>query len=237
LLQARVNFEGLYYIYGEDGSFRSNLNTLGIFMKPKRKKWISFGWLFLANTVVSIGGGFFFYYLFGKDIRLHGGPLEVDFFNTVCGIFSIIGLGIAIFQLTDLRSEKQIVEEARKKIHTANFKRDYTSVLQEAIQSIKDLDALMNKTDFNETTFKGFLAKIDQILERFHKIEIQQVTIQCGTIVNCQKCLTLLDQLSTEFREIMDENTYQGFRKNYYIGIIKALKIEGERCEAEMLKK
>jgi hypothetical protein len=205
-------------------------------MKPSRKKWMTFGWLFIANIVVSIGAAFFFYYLFGKDIRLRGGPLEIDFFNTVCGIFSIIGLGIAIFQLTDLRTEKQIMEETRKQIHTANFKRDYTSVLQEAIQSIKELDALMNNTDFNKTTFESFLAKIDQIFERFHKVEIQQVAMQCGTIVDCQKCLTLLEQLSCDFREIMDTNTYQNFKKNYYIGIVKALKVEGDRCEAEMLK-
>src|SRR5580704_14457346 len=113
-------------------------------MKPARRKWITFGWLFLANTFVSIGTAFFFYYLFGKEIRLHGGPLEIDFFNTVCGIFSIIGLGIAIFQLTDLRSEKQIMEETRKQIHTATFKRDYTGVLQEAVGLIRELDTLIN---------------------------------------------------------------------------------------------
>ena len=61
-------------------------------MKPSRRKWVVFGWLFGINTVVSIALAFFFYWLFGKEIRLHGGPLEIDFFNTVCGIFTIIGL-------------------------------------------------------------------------------------------------------------------------------------------------
>lgn len=205
-------------------------------MKPSVKKWVAFGWLFLANTVISIGFAFLFYRLFGKEIRLSGGPLEIDFFNTVCGIFSIIGLLIAIYQLTDLRSEREIREEARKERDISNFRAQFTGVLQEAVRLIKELDDLMNNADFNRTSFEGFLAKIDQILERFHKVEIQQVAIKCGIVVDCGNCLTLLKTLSADFREIMDANAYQSFKKNRYIGIVKELKVEGDRCETEMLK-
>jgi hypothetical protein len=112
-------------------------------MKPSKKKWVIFGWLFLINTVLSIGLAFVFYWLFGKEIRLYGGPLEIDFFNTVCGIFTIIGLAVAIFQLTDIKTEKQIAEETRKQIHTASFKREFTGVIRGAVQSIHELEELI----------------------------------------------------------------------------------------------
>jgi len=205
-------------------------------MKPSRKKWVTFGWLFLINTIVSIALAFFFYWLFGKEIRLYGGPLEIDFFNTVCGIFTIIGLAVAIFQLTDIRAEKQIQEDTRKQIYTANFKRDYLSTFQDTVKEIEELESLMNNADFNKTTFEAFLAKIDFITDCLHKIEIQQVAIQCGVILDCKNCLTLLERLSVDFREIIDTNAYQNFKKFRYIGMVGSLRREGNRCTAEMLK-
>lgn len=205
-------------------------------MKPSRKKWVTFGWLFLINTVASIGLSFVFYWLFGKEIRLHGGPLEIDFFNTVCGIFTIIGLAVAIFQLTDIKTEKQIAEETRIRIHTASFKRDFTGIMQGAVGSILELEELIEFGDVNEVALRTFLAKIDVILDEFHKMEVQQIVIQCGAIVDCKKCLSLLSQLSVDFREIIDNNAYQSFPKNHYIGVVKDLRKEGDKCEAEMLK-
>jgi hypothetical protein len=58
--------------------------------------------------------------------------LEIDFFNTVCGIFSIIGLGIAIYQLADLRSAQEIREETRRERDIVNFRQHYRSDLQDA---------------------------------------------------------------------------------------------------------
>lgn len=207
-----------------------NLNSPGMamkFMKPRQNKWYSFVKLSLITIVVSIGASFLCYHWFGK---------EIDFFNIICGLFTIVGLGIAIFQIVALRSEQEIRDETRLQVNTANFKREYRNVLVEAIEIIKELEALVSNTDFNETTFQGFLAKIDQILEKFHNIANQQVVLQGGTIVDCQKCLTLLNELSKDFREIMDTNTYQTFRKNYYIGKVKDLVIEGRKCVAEISK-
>ena len=75
-------------------------------MKPSKRKRVIFGWFFLIKQVISFGLTSIFYWLFGKEIRLHGDPLEIDFFNTVFGILTIIGLAVAIFQLTDIKTEK-----------------------------------------------------------------------------------------------------------------------------------
>lgn len=162
--------------------------------------------------------------------------MEIDFFNTVCGIFTIIGLAVAIFQLTDIKTEKQIAEETRMQIHTATFKRDFTSVMQGAVRSILELEELIEFGDVNEVTLRTFLSKIDVVLDEFHKIEMQQIVIQCGVIVDCEKCLSLLGRLSADFRDVIDDNAYQSFPKNRCIGLVKDLKKEGDKCEAEMLK-
>lgn len=100
-----------------------------------------------------------------------------------------------------------------------------------------EMASLLDQSDFNETTFKGFLGKIDQITDKFQKIDHQQIAIQCGTIVDSRKCFTLLVDLSIEFRGIMDEKGYRNFKKNHYIGKVKAIETEARSCEAQLLNR
>ena len=66
--------------------------------------------------------------------------------NTVVSI----GLAVAIFQLTDIKTEKQIAEETRKRIHTTSFKQEFTGVIQDAVLSILELEELIEFGDVNE---------------------------------------------------------------------------------------
>jgi len=205
-------------------------------MDANSQKWWSFGKLCLIILMVSIAGGFLFYYWFGKEIHLLGKNLEIDFFNTVCGLFTIIGLGIAIFQIAEIRSEQQIIEETEFKVKTDFFRKENISRVDEVGHLVTELRDLINDSDYNEKSLNGFIAKIDRILDIFQKIDTQQVMLGCGTLVDCGKCVTLLEGIKEEFRGIVDKGDYRKARAIYFAALANKIRQEAAKCEIAIKK-
>jgi hypothetical protein len=55
--------------------------------------------------------------MMGKDLDLNAGEsLNIDFFNTLCGSFTIVGFIIAIYQLADINTRQEDIDEALHKM-------------------------------------------------------------------------------------------------------------------------
>lgn len=84
------------------------------------KTWKKFLVLFIIILISSLLLSGLFWLWFGKEIHFSK-VLELDFFNTVCGWFSIIGIGIALYQIAELKDRKEIQDEAKKDVKTKKF--------------------------------------------------------------------------------------------------------------------
>jgi len=161
-----------------------------------------------------------------------GKYLEIDFFNTVCGLFTVIGLGIAILQIAELRNEKEIVLAVKADY----FKKENIGRIEDAVKLTIELREHIAGTEYNQASLVAIIAKIDRIFDLLQKIENHQIIIGCETIVDCGKCLTLLEGMKVELRRIIDAQEYGQFRQNHYSGIVDQIKREVEKCEIEIKK-
>lgn len=161
-----------------------------------------------------------------------GKYLEIDFFDTVCGLFTVIGLGIAIFQIAKLRSEKEIVLAVRGDY----FKKENIGRIEEAVKLTIELRDQVAGAEYSRASLVAIIAKIDRIFDLLQKIENHQIMIGCEVIVDCGNCLTLLVGVKEELRRIIDAKEYRQFRQNHYSGMVDQIKREVEKCEIELKK-
>jgi hypothetical protein len=204
--------------------------------KADKLLWEKFLILFGANTIISVLLAFLFYYFFGKEIRLTGQHLEIDFFNTVCGVFTIIGLGIAIYQIAALRKEEEIIAQTSKAFAIKHFKQMSIAPVKEVLEYLSELQGLVNDGEYSELTLVDFIDKINHCVNIISNIDNQQISLNYGNIIDCEKCLTLLKELEEEFSRILDGNLYGDFRRRLSNEKVSDIIASVQKCDAELKK-
>jgi hypothetical protein len=103
--------------------------------------------------------------------------------------------------------------------------------VESAVALTQELSELINNTDPNEASLLGLISKIKRIADIFHIVENQQIMNGCETVVDCENCLILLEELSGEFRNIVDSKTFGQYSQNYFASKVDKLRVEGGKCE------
>jgi hypothetical protein len=69
--------------------------------------WQRFLILLASSLILSFILAFVIWRLCGNELSFEGVYLDLEFLNVMFGTFEILGLSIAIFELTELRTRKQ----------------------------------------------------------------------------------------------------------------------------------
>jgi hypothetical protein len=197
--------------------------------------WGKFLWYFLANTALSLVFGLLLFWSFGNEIHFTGNALEKEYFDAVCGVFAIIGLGIAIFQLAALKREEDVIAETTRNIHIRRFIFESREPINQAIALITELKSLIINDDLNPVTVKGFQNKVSASLSLLHRIDSEQDSMECDTIINCKNGVTLLEELQILFLQVVTENDYVVSKQGWVVIVDKLLKGLQE-CLAKLKK-
>lgn len=192
-------------------------------------------WYFIGNTILSLGLGLFFFWRFGHEVHFKGNHLEKEYFDAVCGVFAIIGLGIAIFQLAALKREEEVIAETTRNIHRQRFISESKEPVSQAIALVTDLKSLIVNEDLNMVTVKSFQNKVGASLSILHHIDSEQDSIGCDPIVNSKNCVTLLEELQALFLQMLAKSDFVANKQGWIVTVDKLSKAL-EECLATLKK-
>lgn len=186
--------------------------------------------IFLIGFVLS---GLLWYW-FGNSLN-YGRHLDINFFATLCGVYTIMGLIIALFQIIDLKDRQALRDTSKAEVKAEMFRDDviyelgtFDNVLKELIENVK------GSTSVSEPIINNYLETIYQIEERLKYLNSKQQKIKCDVIKNCDLLLTLQSELINELSIIINDSSYISFKKNSVIVKIRNLKNQFSICQSNI---
>jgi hypothetical protein len=153
--------------------------------------------------------------LFQRDFNIRlGRPLEIDFFNTLGVAFTIIGLGIALFQIAELRSENEIREEATKQANKSHFLNDARREIPLILAQVKDLQFRINNDVYSLEIVYGYINQTNDFENRLLSIRDRQLQLEGEPIIDCENCVTLIGDFRTDLYNLVEGQTLVIFKKS-----------------------
>lgn len=154
----------------------------------KSRTWPKLRWLIGFNALFSLLVTCLIWkFLFQRYFDIHWGqPLEIDFFNTLGVTFTIIGLGIALFQIAELRSENEIKEEATKLANKSHFLNDARREIPLILTQVKDLQIRINNDVYSPEVIFGYINQTNDFENRLLSIRDRQLQLGVDPIIDCE---------------------------------------------------
>lgn len=183
---------------------------------------------FVGNFVISLAlSCLIWQYALGRPLNLKGKDLDLDFFNVLGVVFTIIGLGIAIYQIAELRSRQQVIEETTKDVKLQGFK---LNALERYLGIRSQLESLQRRINseasFEEKVISRYVEVATSCVNSLNTIIEYQKALTTDPIIDCEKCVTLLSDMRVALYKVIEERSYASFKKQTFIVIIsEALKV------------
>jgi hypothetical protein len=200
------------------------------------RTWPRFLLLLFGNLLASILLSCLVWrYVLGRKHTLQGKYLDIDFFNTLGVAFTIIGLGIAIYQIAELRGRQTIIEQTTDEVKIQGFK---FAALERYLAIRNQLEALQRRINSEGTFAEKALSKYADVLtyciNSLNTILESQRTLTGNPIIDCEKCVTLLSAIREDLYKTIEERAYASFKKRTFIANIDSALIIVSRHEASL---
>jgi hypothetical protein len=182
----------------------------------KSKTWPKLRWLIGLNALFSsVVTCLIWKFVFQRDFNIDlGRPLEIDFFNTLGVAFTIIGLAIALFQIAELQSEKEIREEATKQANKSHFLNDARREIPLILAQVKDLQVRINNDVYSVEVIHGYINQTNDFENRLLSIKDRQLQLGGDPIIDCENCVTLIGDFRTDLYNAVEGQTLVIFKKS-----------------------
>lgn len=193
---------------------------------------------FILHTVLFFLIGFILSVLlwiwFGNNLN-YSHHLDINFFATLCGVYTILALIIAIYQIVDLKDRQALTETSKAEVRAEMFRYDVIYELGTFDNELKDLiDNVKNATAVSERVINNYLDIIYGIEERVKYLNSKQQKIKCDVMKNCGLLLTLHTDLINDLSITINDSSYTNFKKNSVIVKIRDLKNQFSICQSNI---
>lgn len=179
-----------------------------------RKVVWNIGLILVIAAIVSV----LFWKWFGKELIIRFGYLEVDFFNTVCGILTIIGIIIALYQISELKTEEDIINSTIENTYQEIFKKDSISKFGSLKNDlIKFQERVSTACSYNINEINYYLTTLNRFIIEINEANNRQNSLKSLPIIDCEKSITLLSELMNECDKVNSKNLYGNFKKVYFM--------------------
>lgn len=171
---------------------------------------------------------------FGNDYHLFESLLlDINFFATICNFFSVIGLGLAVFQVSTLRREEQV---KRALLHEMQASEARTASLIKCGNVRALLELLSGRVETQENVSAQqvleYVCVVNECIHIMRFVSGMRENITGAAVPDVSLTLSLLEELLTEL-ELVNESRH--FSKQAYLLRIRQILLEIERCE-QLLK-
>lgn len=191
-------------------------------------------WLLFLNFIVSFLLTIIIWTRSGRPLVLNGKFIDIDFYNTLCGTFGIVGLGIAIYQIAQLRTEQEIRQLANDQAKIDFFIKESIPKINNLSTDMRELQKSFNNGIYSSETLNIYIARIYDFVNTLNNLEANQSSLNCDPIINCNNCVSLMSKLQNDFYNIVTKNAYHKLKKQsinaQFTTIIKSL----SECETNL---
>lgn len=203
---------------------------------PMGITWKRFWKLFLSNLGISLilSCGIWKWVL-GKDFNIGFYYINIDFFNTLGVVFTIIGLIIAIFQIAELRTQQEIRQQTIEQFKIHYFKTDAIYNLGFVKPKVQLLQQEINgEFQFSEAIIYSYIESLNSVNHILGNINSQQQNIGCDVIIECGKLITLLEEIDGDLHNVATQKSFTSFPKQHFNSKIGELITSISDCEAKL---
>ena len=194
-------------------------------------KW-SFGVLLVSVFLSTISWKWF-----GNEYHLGESFLiDINFFATICNFFTVIGLGLTVFQVSKLRSEEQLKLAIQQEIQRSEIKNS-SLIKCGSIRALLELlsNRIQDQVNFSRQTIWDYAYMTNECIHIMKFITRIQANLTGTGLMDGSEALSLLEQLFLEFRQ-MDESTIKEFPKQTYLLQVRQVLLQMETCENTLKK-
>jgi hypothetical protein len=199
----------------------------------RTKIWNKIKWYILIVLLITATVSALFWLWFGKDLTVRFTYLEVDFFNTVCGILTIIGLIIALYQISEIKTEEEIVEKTIAATHKKAFTDESISKFAILKSQLQELQSRMANDIYSAEVIKNYSEIFTKVIEEIKETNIRQ-KILSNPIIVCDNFVPLLEALLNECDRMIAKREYGKFKKTFFrTKLSKIIELISE-CEQQL---
>ncbi len=114
----------------------------------------------------------------GKELNFSSDHLDLNFFNTICGSFGIAGLLIAIYQISEIRNEREIRKDTIEGMKQRSFTDSALYNLGSIKPQLKAMQAsIIKQTFLSEKIINSYIVTVTEATQVFHHIIYLQETL------------------------------------------------------------
>ncbi len=189
----------------------------------------------LGILTISIVLSAIFWKWFGNDYHLgETGLIDINFFATICNFFTVIGLGLTVFQVSKLRREEQVKIALQKDMQRSDVKNS-SLIKCGSIRALLELlsNRIQDEINFSGKTILDYTYMTNECIHIMKFIIRIQADLTGARIMDGSEALSLLEELYLEFGQ-MDEATIKQFPKQKYLLRIRQVLLQMETCEATL---
>lgn len=172
---------------------------------------------------------------FGYDYHVGSGfILDINFFATVCNWFTVIGLGLTVFQVSKLENDHLIRAQAIREIRQQDFKArslEKCGYIKRVLESLHD--RIETDITISRATVNDYGTEIHLARSYLQAILQAQESVTGNPLVDGRKALTLLYSIEEELTMMSDALIINFPRNRQQFHIHKAL-LEIESCISQL---
>lgn len=187
--------------------------------------WIRYFKLAVAILVISVILSWLFAYEW---------DLSEGYFSTFGTWVTILGLGVAIYQIAELESRQEVARNAETRQKMNRFMSDSAA---QCVMMANDLDKIregLTVNDISERTIHGYINILDIFLDRWERIKSQYQTLTSQDFVQCDNCVNLANALHATLVKYLENDAYKTkFKKHSVLKQIADIKRSVIHCETE----
>ena len=198
------------------------------------KKFIKEFWWVVAIAILASFG---FWAWFDRPFHFgESGYIEIDYFNTVCGVFTVVGLVIAIYQIAQIKTEQEIVELTIANTRIKTFKEDTLLRFNNFKAEILDFQSDISAGNYSDTTVKGFFRDLNRFKQLIQDTQFRQENLTNGDKIPCKDCVPLLDELIEECLRVMNIKLWGSLKRPLFFTHLKQILSIITDCEYKLRK-
>ncbi|MDB5209321.1 MAG: hypothetical protein JWQ30_148, partial [Sediminibacterium sp.] len=169
---------------------------------------------------------------FGNDYNFgESSLLDINFFATICNFFTVIGLGLTVFQVSKLKNEEQLTLAIQQEMLRSEIKNS-SLIKCGSIRALLELLSIriQDEVVFSRQTLLDYAYMANECAHIMKFIVRTQADLTGTGLMDGSEALSLLEQLYLGFGQ-MDESTIKEFPKQRYLLQVKQVLLQMETCE------
>jgi hypothetical protein len=195
--------------------------------RPTNKTKKMVGKIVMRLSLIAFITSILFWVWFDKKFNIGDSfYLEIDYFNTVCGILGIVGLYFAIYQIAELKTQEELIEETVNKTHIKIFKSNSLTTLTILRNELESFQMEVVTDVYSKEIIVSYTQKLSKFVNKINETNARQQNLPGFNQIDCKKCIPLFQEMISDCNQVLSDELYGKLQRSLFsTNIIQSLEI------------